>query len=454
MLTLTELSHGLTAKRIEGTGLSSTNIEAVNVMARRAADALLPTGSVGRSVHVYWVPGRIEVLGKHTDYAGGRSMLAVTEQGFLVVAAPREDATVRIFALDIDEVAEFELDPDLTPVMGDWRNYPMTVVRRLARNFPDIDRGADIAFASTIPIAAGMSSSSALMIGIYQILAVINDLAKKEQYQANIQSQEQLAEYLGTIENGQTYGTLAGDSGVGTFGGSEDHTAILCCQAGALSQYRYCPTQFEQRLVLPDGYLFAIAASGVIADKTGSARDLYNRASALAAEVTAVWNQATGHQDAHMAAMVERCEGDAQPISAVLEQADSSNFAPEELVRRFLHFFQENEEFIPAAAAALSSEDLAAFSDVVNRSQFEGVRLLGNQNDETIALASIALEHGALAASAFGAGFGGSVWALAAADRIDALIDSWRHDYLTRFPQHRSAARFFKSRPGPAAMAL
>ena len=49
-------------------------------------------------------------------------------------------------------------------------------------------------------------------------------------------------EYLGCNENGQNFKGLVGDKGVGTFGGSEDHTAIMSCSSGNLNMYSYCPT--------------------------------------------------------------------------------------------------------------------------------------------------------------------------------------------------------------------
>jgi galactokinase len=330
----------------------------------------------------------------------------------------------------------------------------MTVVRRLAHNFPELTTGADIVFASSIPIASGMSSSSALMIGIFLALSTINELDQTEHYRRNIESSEQLAEYLGTIENGQTYGSLIGDRGVGTFGGSEDHTAILCCHAGHLSRYRYCPTQFEARPAMPEGYSLVIASSGVIADKTGSARDKYNRASALAAEVTSLWNAATGHDDPHMAAMVERCGGEPEPILTVLAEAQGQQFTSEDLIRRFQHFYIENAEIIPAATEALVTGDAVAFAAAANRSQVEGIRLLGNQIAETEALAELALASGAVAASAFGAGFGGSVWALVGDDEAERFLQDWSAAYFVRYPEHIGSARFFQTRPGPAAVML
>src|SRR5262249_35848116 len=151
-------------------------------------------------------------------------------------------------------------------------NYPMTVARRIARNFPGNLRGADISFISDLPPAAGLSSSSALIIAFFLALAEINRLEQHENYQMNIHSREDLAGYLGCVENGENFGSLSGDKGVGTFGGSQDHTAILCCMANQLSQYSFSPVQHEQTLPFPEGLCFVIGVSGVIAEKTGAAR--------------------------------------------------------------------------------------------------------------------------------------------------------------------------------------
>ena len=175
----------------------------------------------------FFVPGRVEVLGKHTDYAGGRSMVAALERGFCIVAHPRTAAGVRVLAVELDETVDCACVPDLEVPHGTCSNYPMTVVRRLSRNFGAGLQGADIAFLSDLPPAAGMSSSSALMVGTYLALAEHNRLAEREVYRRHINEPLELAAYLGTIENGQNFGALEGDRGVGTFGGSEDHTAIL-----------------------------------------------------------------------------------------------------------------------------------------------------------------------------------------------------------------------------------
>ena len=83
-----------------------------------------------------FVPGRIEVLGKHTDYAGGRTMVAAAERGFCMVALPRDDRQMIVIDARTGETVRFQIDPELTPQAGSWSNYPMTVARRVARNFP------------------------------------------------------------------------------------------------------------------------------------------------------------------------------------------------------------------------------------------------------------------------------------------------------------------------------
>src|SRR5581483_8076751 len=190
------------------------------------------------SMRAYHVPGRIEVLGKHTDYAGGRSMVAATEQGLILEAAPRTDRLIRITSLDLAATIEFQMHPELQPSKGSWANYPMTVARRVAQNFPGDLRGVEIAITSDLPPAAGLSSSSALVVAIFLAIADANDLWSRDAFRRNIKSIEDLAGYLGTTENGQNFGDLVGDRGVGTFGGSQDHTAIISGERDRLKVYK------------------------------------------------------------------------------------------------------------------------------------------------------------------------------------------------------------------------
>ena len=412
-------------------------------------DRHLPTGAEPLRC---FVPGRIEVLGKHTDYAGGRSLLCTAERGFCVAATPRSDAAVRINDVLRRKTVELTLSTKLDiPAFG-WTVYPSVVVRRLARNFPGANSGADIILSSDLPSAAGMSSSSALVVAIFAALSAVNHLAERIEYTANIAGAEDLAGYLGCIENGQTYKSLTGDGGVGTFGGSEDHTAILTSQPGHLKQYSFCPVRFERSVKLPGDCVFVIGVSGVVADKTGSAKASYNRASQGVRSILEIWRAASGSNAATLAEAATRSPDAPDQIRAALRQPNSGETAW--LLNRFEQFVLESETIIPQASAALAGGDLQTFGKLVDQSQDATEKLLGNQVLETVWLAAEARALGAYAASAFGAGFGGSVWALVDRTHAEGFINRWREAY--QHSGHAAAlySQFFLTPAGPPMIQL
>lgn len=407
----------------------------------------------------FWVPGRIEVLGKHTDYGGGRSLLCAVDRGISALVRPRETGTpnatlVRVRDTKLGVTAEFDLAADTPPAPGTWSNYPITVARRIAANFGAPLRGADIVFWSDIPHAAGVSSSSALVVMMFLALGAVNDLASRPTYRAAIHSSDELAGYLGAVENGLDFGSLRGSHGVGTFGGSEDHTAILSARPGAVAQYSFCPVTFERAIALPHDVTFVVGASGVQAEKTGGALHRYNDVSRRLSAALECWRRATGRADASMGAALASSADARGRVLAALGDARDADYPPASLIERVEQFDTESNDIIPAAAAALARGDLAAFGTEVARSQAGAERALHNQIPETIALVRRALEFGACAASAFGAGFGGSVWALVDRARAEAFRERWADAYRTEFPVAAAHAEFFVTGAGPAATRL
>lgn len=321
----------------------------------------------------FFVPGRLEVFGKHTDYAGGRSLVAALSRGFRFRAERAADGVV-------------EVEVEGAGVYGD------TVVRRLARNFPDANLSARITFTSDLPQAAGMSSSSALMIGIAEALVTLARIDELPAWQRNIRTIEDRAAYYACIENGSTFGTLEGDAGVGTHGGSEDHAAILGCRDGHLTQFAFSPLRRERDVAMPRDWIFAIATTGIQAHKAGAAREAYNALSDPA--------RMTG--------------------------------------ARLQHFIAEDAR-VPAAADAFARSDAAALRDLAERSQRDAEVLLANQIPETRALVDCAIDTGALAASGFGAGWGGSVWALVEIGGAEAFLARWLGAYRDLNPDLQAA---------------
>jgi galactokinase len=437
---------------LSAAGMSPDGI-AVNGPAFDAAvEAWSALGDRAPGRRLLFVPGRIEVLGKHTDYAGGSTMTCAVERGLALVYSPRRDGVVRLGDTRMRNPVEFRVDPGMTVPSGRWSTYPMTAARRLARNFGAPFPGADITFHSTLPRAAGLSSSSALVTAMVLVLVDAGRLASRPAFTGALADPLAFATYLGCVENGQPYGPLAGDRGVGTFGGSEDHAAITCSVAGHVQRFEFCPVRHVASLPVPGGYVFAIGASGVVAVKTGNARERYNRASALVSRLLDLWRADTGRNDATLAEAVHSGAGAADRLADLARRGGSTEESAA-LGRRLAHFLLENERLVPEAARALAAGDVATFGRVADESQRASDELLGNQVPETIALARLARHHGAAAASAFGAGFGGAVWALVREQEAPHFVARWRGEYRAGLtPSTRARSTFFVTPAGPPAI--
>ena len=418
-------------------------LQAAGLVAPAVAGAIQLHGqalsALGREAEfAWWVPGRIEVLGKHTDYAGGRVLNCATDLGLVVLAAPNTVGRVRV--ISSGRRSELPLGEAVAAQTGS-ETYIATVVRRLARHFPSLETGVDISIAANLPAAAGMSSSSAFITGLHLAIVAVNRLAARTPYRNTITSQEDLVQYLGCHENGAAFRALSGDHGVGTAGGSQDHAAVVLSLAGRLNDWSFNPFHRLASVAWPAALRLAVVVSGVAAEKTAAAQAHFNRVSGRAQGALSAWNQASGRQDASLGAALARVGADT--LLAGIADAD--------LNRRAAQFIAETRDIVPGAVAALDSGDLGGFAALVARSQQLAERHLENQISETTALVRLAQEHLAVAASAFGAGFGGAVWAAFTSERGP---EDWLAAYRTRFPEHRAAASLHLIHPGPGATAL
>jgi len=298
-----------------------------------------------------FVPGRLEVFGKHTDYAGGHSLVAALPRGITVSAVRTDDGAVTV----VDETTGRRLES----------TYAATVERRLRANFSGADLSCRISVSSDLPQAAGLSSSSALIIAVAEAIIACAGLEGTAAWRANIRTVEDRASYFACIENGAPFGTLAGDAGVGTHGGSEDHAAIVMGRPGHLHLFAFRPLRQLRVVPIPTGWTFIVIPSGVEAVKTAGARDAFNRL------------------------------------------AD-----PRAMTGPRLQQFLAEDARVIEATDAFARADIARIGELAAASQRDADVLLGNQVPETRALVDRALAAGAAAASSFGAGWGGSVWVL------------------------------------------
>ena len=429
----------------------------------RDAHQALDNAEVPSDQRRVWIlPGRIEVLGKHVDYAGGRSLLCTVERGIVLVARRRDDRTAVLHDARRRESIRLAFDGPVRSAPP-WAVYPRTVLRRLIANFGGAVRGADIALASNLPPAAGVSSSSALTVGLTLAFAALSDLATLPAWRGAITDRVALAGYIGALENGTDFGLLAGERGVGTMGGAQDQTAILCSEPGRLEMFRWAPVTFERSVPWISDATFVIGVSGVVAAKSGAAKERYNRAARTARRLVDAWNRHGGALAAAPARTLREAfeaasAGPVTQIPSILADAARASadheFSAIHLTARLEQFFDETFVFVPQAADALADGDVKRFGALVDRSQGGAERALENQIAETVHLARYARELGADAASAFGAGFGGSVWAMVPAREAERFASRWRERYLRTHGSASHRSQFFTTRPSAPAVEL
>lgn len=428
-------------------GLAPARATQVAATFGRCNDALDTMGADPHHRHSAWIPGRVELLGRHADVVGGRALLCAIDRGFAVRVATRTDAIVRAIDTGRGESCEFPLDPDAADTTGTWARHIARVARRMARNFPEARRGVDIAFASDLPVAAGLSSSSALMIAVSVALAKSNDLGSSESFRSAIATREELASYLGAVESGGSFRTLAGDAGAATFGGCADHVAILCSEPRQVGQWAFSPVRREAAFAFPAAHVLVIAASGVLAEESQEARDAHARDLRAVQGLLEAWNAEAGTRAVSLGEALRGGADAATRLAALAARLDASGA----LGARLEHLRLEAGELVPAAGRALAAGDLAAFAEAAAGSHAAAGRLLGTQVPETDALVTLALEHGAIAASAFGAGFGGSVWALVAEGDARRFTRAWHAAYGARYGAAGARSAFFISPAGSGA---
>ncbi len=109
---------------------------------------------------VYASPGRINLIGEHTDYNGGFVFPGAVDCGIVAAILPNGLDKVRAYSIDMDELAEFGLNEEDAPQQG-WAKYIFGVCREMAKLGVEV-KGFDCAFAGDVPLGAGMSSSAAL----------------------------------------------------------------------------------------------------------------------------------------------------------------------------------------------------------------------------------------------------------------------------------------------------
>src|ERR1051326_4078096 len=188
-------------------------------------------------------PGRVNLIGEHIDYCGLPVFPMALSRGVRIAFERRANRGTRLVNADARFAPSFfTVDAELPPApAGDWSNYARAAVQALARRFPDL-RGVDALVQSDLPIAAGLSSSSALVVAMALAILHANGVTV-----APLELMELLAQ-------GERY--------VGTAGGGMDQAIILGAQAGCASRIDFNPLRLTPTAV-PADWRFIVAGGGM-----------------------------------------------------------------------------------------------------------------------------------------------------------------------------------------------
>ena len=404
-------------------------------------------------------PGRVNLIGEHTDYNGYPVLPMAIQRAIRLAAAPGEGRLVELTngQSDLYGDRQFELS-DVIPrgPGGDWSDYVKAAVQSLVRlgldegRSPDELRGICCAVEGDLPPAAGLSSSTALVVAAALAFCAVNRMGLGRQA---------LAERMADAEH---Y--------VGTQGGGMDQAVCLLARAGEVLRLDFFPLQV-QRLPFPEDHCIVAAHSTLPAGKAAERRLAYNRRviectiglHLLARELgvkppprLADLSQYVANAEAELPHVLQRVMKGHESLSlraaASLFETDPGRFARRflrmadgrllpmpgdglKVLRRCRHVFGEARR-VERAAACLARGDMAALGSLMDESHASCAADLGISTFEVDQLVDVMRQAGALGARLTGAGFGGFAIALVHVDAAEQV----RQAVAQRFHDPRGAS--------------
>jgi len=233
-----------------------------------------------KEVCIVRAPGRINLMGRHVDHRGGWNNCLAIDRETIAVAGLRADDNVEAvnvepgkfpavkfnisevmgrfaFADWLDFVNSDWVRDMLRTAAGDWGNYIKAAMLRLQHRYSDRKMlGINLALSGNVPIAAGLSSSSTIVVATLQAAIALNDLELTTR------------QFIDLCGQGEWF--------VGSRGGSGDHAAIRLGQRGKIAHVGYLPFRVERAVDAPRDYRVVIANSHIKAAKSSSAKDTFN----------------------------------------------------------------------------------------------------------------------------------------------------------------------------------
>ena len=364
-------------------------------------------------------PGRVNLIGEHTDYNGLPVLPIAIDRDIRIDFQVAGESMVRLDSpLARFEPLEFRLDrPIEAAAQGDWSNYVRAAARGLLDHGIALPRGVTGRVTGNVPIASGLSSSSALVVAAALALLKANGVEVPRL---------ELASLMARAERF-----------VGLQGGGMDQAACLHGIAGHALRIDFDPLRVTP-VAVPEGWRWVVASSLVRAEKSAGAREAYNERARECREALAVVGGGARRAGPALPDIGHGIADAGTPGTAGMPPTYRDLIADDDrdgltaharraltpvLFRRFRHVVTEGHR-VALAEAAMRDGDMGRFGDLMVRSH-ESLRddyeVSTTELDEIVA---IALEAGAAGARLTGAGFGGCAVALCDRSAVAPVMEA------------------------------
>jgi len=361
-------------------------------------------------------PGRINIIGEHTDYNDGLVLPFAIDRTIEIALRPRKDHKVRATSAAFEDIVEFELPVAEASPTGDWSDYLIGILLELSR-FVDYPHGVEVAITSTIPFGAGLSSSAALEIalalGLVRLYGVpLDDL--------------ELIQLCHRAENafvGVKCGIM--DQYVSLL--ARDRCALFLNVGSLTHQHVHVGFTDATFLVVDSSVRRVLARSG------------YNDRRRECEEALRWLDENLPGRPLHSLSQIT--EGDLRCVKDRM---------PELLYRRARHVVSENSR-VQQAAKALKEGQSAPLGELLFSSHASLRDLYEVSTPELDFLVDWGRRHGAFGARLIGGGFGGATLHLVSSSESDAYSREILVAYEQQFEKQGSV---WEVQPSPGAKAL
>lgn len=349
-----------------------------------------------KETRTFFSPGRVNLIGEHTDYNGGNVFPCALSFGTYGVISLRNDKIVKMYSSNFENIGviEFNLDDIKYEKEHDWVNYAKGVINVMKQKGYDINTGFEIVINGNIPNGAGLSSSASLEL---LIAVMMNDI-----FNFNIDRVD-LVKFSQEAEN-KFIGVNCGIMDQFAIGmGKENNAILLDCNT---LNYTYCPVELKDEVI-----------------------------------VIANTNKRRGLADSKYNERRSECEKALEELKTKLNINSLGDLSIEEFeankelikdeirVKRARHAVYENQRTLKAKEA-LTNNDLITFGKLMNQSHDslrDDYEVTGIELDTLVDLARS--QEGTIGARMTGAGFGGCTVALVKKDSVDSFIENVGQGY-------------------------